>query len=381
MPAVLRVPKSSPTWILASASQIAALARSGTAWTNMKAHADETLTGVKLWDPSDRTSTKILACALVSVGYKYISAVDSVTAETYRAKCQAALELIPPQLTAGPFYGDTIHGIARNITPLVLAADIIGWDDDAKLATFEGFCSSLLGTIAEEEPDADPAVEFDAFVAGDGLSIPAVHESLADANGTYAGAARVALSLFLRDRTHLERAHTVWQGWLGDTSQYDGFTFGGSRNDLTWQDDTAEPRGINPLDAESNDGLARDFDGIIPEAQRDAGTYPTKWLSKSDEPFNALQGAVTAAIMLSRARYKPWESSSEALKRAVAWLASVNTQEFDDSVNGGDDAWMAWVIDSVYSTTYVSSQSLTNPTTPGKCLSYTDWLTANANWP
>lgn len=381
MPAILRVPKTSPTWLLASASQIAALARSGTAWTNMKAHADETLTGVKLWDPADRTSTKILACALVSVGYKYIATVDPTTAETYRAKCQAALELIPPQLTAGPFYGDTIHGIARNITPLVLAADIIGWDDDTKLATFTSFCSTLLGTVPEEDLDADPVVEFDAFIAGDGRSIPSLHEELADAQGSYAGAARVALALFLRDRTHAERADAVLQGWLGDTSKYNGFTFGGSRNDLTWQDDTAAPRGVNPASALSNDGLARNFDGIIPEAQRDAGTYPTKWLSKSDEPFNALQGAITSAILLSRAGFTPWTYSGEALKRAVVWLASVNTQEFDDSVNGGDDAWMAWVIDSIYSTTYVSSQSITNPTTAGKCLAYTDWLTANANWP
>lgn len=381
MPAVLRIPRNAPVWMLTSASQVAQCARSGTAWTNMKAHADETLTGVKLWDPTDRTSTKILACALVYAGYQYISAVDTVTAETYRAKAQAALELIPAQLTDGPFYGDTIHGIARNITPLVLAANIIGWDDNTKLATFTNFCSTLLGSIAEEDPDADPAVTFDAFAAGDDLSIPSCHETYADANGCYAGAARAALAIFLRDQAHIDRVVTVFRGLLGDSSAYDGFTFGGAREDLTWQDDTSNPVGINPSSALSNDGLSRNFDGIIPDAQRDAGTYPTKWLSKSDEPFNALQGIVTTALLLARARYTTWDYSSEAIKRAVVWLASVNSQEFDDSVNGGDDAWMAWLIDRIYSTTYVSSQSISNPTTAGKCMSYTDWLTANTNWP
>lgn len=371
MPLVQRAPGTSPVWLWISPGQVSQCSRSGTAWTNLKADADRTYSPV-LWDQDDKGDTYILAGALVYMAYKHIATVDLVTAEVYRAKVQAGIEAAMPQLLSGPIVDDTALPLVRNVTPLVIAGSIIDWDSQAALDAFTAWCRSLLGTSSTPPFSG-------AFVAGDGRSISSTHEDRPNNWGTHAGAARLALAIFLREWTHVARCEAVFRGWLGEVNQYAGFQWG---SDTSWHSGAPSVKiGVNPSGAVSPDGLARVFDGILPDDQRRVGPYPTQWGQKSNYTYEALQGIVTQAVLLARQGRTPWSWSSEAIRRAFNWLSTTNSQLFTDAVNGTDDYWMAWILDRVYGTTYVSSQSIPSPTSPGKSMGYADWTIGSPNWP
>ena len=142
--------------------------------------------------------------------------------------------------------------------------------------------------------------------------------------GTHAGASRIAVALYLGDNAELDRAATVFHGWLGNRSAYAGFTYG----DLAWQSDKASPVGINPVGATIQ---GHNVDGAEPEELRRAGgfTWPP---GKTDYAWEGLQGALVQAQLLTRAGIPAWEWESKALLRAanflygLVWSAAVHAQ-------------------------------------------------------
>lgn len=307
---------------------IKTLAAEGTAWTNVFQAAQNNTDSPKLSDQNDKTDTDVLAKAFVWAN----------TGEAkYRDEVMVAIENV-----MGTEVGAGILAIVRNITGYVIAAKLV----------------DLEPTLAQTFKDWLVALRQKVFIgAGPSLSIISCNETRPNNFGTHAGAARIAIAAYLEDTTDLNRAITVFKGWLGDRSAYAGFTYG----DLSWQCDPAAPVGINPAGCTK---AGENIDGVLPDDQRRGGSF-TWPPPKENYVYEALQGAVLQAELLAGMGYAAWDWSDKAILRAFKWLYNVANFPAES-----DDDWLPHIINSVYGTTFLA----TSPTSPGKAFGWADWL-------
>jgi hypothetical protein len=304
--------------ILIGRERLMSLPTAGAAWQAMVAEADA-FSGVSLADQEDPNDIRLLAWALVTV-----------RTDGDQAPIHEALAAVPGTEDGG----DTL-ALGRNLVSVVLAADLVGYRDEA----FVSWLRELRGE------DLDGRTLIDA------------HEDRPNNWGTHAGASRIAADLYLGDAADLARAAAVFRGWLGDRGSYSDFTYG----DLDWQADPNAPIGINPVGA-SIDG--RNVDGVLPDDQRRAGgfTWPPQ---QENYVYEALQGALLQAELLSRVGYPAFDWSDQALLRAYTWL---HTEA--DFPAEADDTWQIPLVNVRYGTDFPVS----SPTRPGKNFGFTDWL-------
>jgi len=241
--------------------------------------------------------------------------------------------------------GGRTLALGRNLVAYVIAADLIG--------------------LREFSASKDTA--FRVWLADvrtktlDGKTLISTNEERPNNWGTHAGASRVAADLYLGASSDLARAAVVFKGWLGDRSAYSGFKFG----DLSWQADRSNPVGVNPVGATIQ---GHNVDGVLPDDQRRGGgfTWPPP---KENYVWEALQGALVEAQLLSRAGYPAWEWQDRALLRAVTWL-----HEQAKYPAGGDDSWQPWLVNAAYGTAFPAGSA-----SPGKNMGWTDWTHATAS--
>jgi hypothetical protein len=324
-------PSAAPTslsGIWMSRTELARLPMSGSAWSHLKAAADASLGTPNIADQDSKHDTSTLSVALV-----YARSGDGM----YRAKAANAI-----MAAIGTERGGRTLALGRNLVSYVIAADLID-----------------LGRY-----DAGMDHRFRAWLAAvrtetlDGKTLISTHELRSNNWGTHAGASRVAADLYLGDKADLVRAAQVFKGWLGDRTAYAGFNYG----DLSWQADPHTPVGINPKGATRN---GRPIDGVLPDDQRRAGGFfwPPQ---KENYVWEALQGAVVQAELLSRAGYDAWNWSDKALLRAINWEYSVNNFPAQ-----GDDTWEIYIVNHAYGTSFPTSGAST-----GKNMGWTDWTYA-----
>lgn len=314
-----------------SSAELASLPTSGPAWERVRRAAEGSLGRPDVADQNSDHDVNTLAVALVA------ARLDS---DPLRGKARDAIIA-----AIGSESGGRTLALARNLPGYVIAADLIG-----------------LGSF-----DRSADEEFRSWLRDvrtrplDGRTLVSTHEQRPNNWGTHAGAARIAAALYLDDRADLDRAATVFRGWLGDRDAYAGFRYGG---DLSWQADGARPVGINPTGS-TLDG--HDVDGVLPDDQRrsDSFTWPPP---EANYVWGALQGAVVQAELLSRAGYDSWEWSDRALLRAVQWLHRPHFDGRSAFVAAGDDAWIPWLVNDAYGSTYPAGA-----TSPGKNMGWTDW--------
>jgi hypothetical protein len=305
-----------------SVEEIKQLPMEGAAWDNLVTWASKPAAAPNLSNQDDRNDVTALAKALYY-------------ARTGQRRDEVVQMLRQAKGTEYP--GDTL-GIARGVLPLVLAADLINFREDAEwLAWFSG-----LRTWAN--PDR-------------GYSLVSMHEKRPNNWGTHSGAGRIAMDFFLTDKNDLLRAGTVFQGYLGATDKYAGFVYG---DDLSWQYDPAHPVGVNPADVRRGDVL---LDGILPDDMRRGGSFPTIGTAGISYTYEALQGIVMQAELLHRHGYPAFEWEDQAVLRAFKRI-------YQEAPPTGDDAWEVYIINKRYGTTY----STTSPVQPGKSMGFTDWL-------
>jgi hypothetical protein len=105
-------------------------------------------------------------------------------------------------------------------------------------------------------------------------------------------------------------------------------------------------------------------DGILPDDMRRGGSRPTIGDAGQMYTWEALQGALLQAELLSRRGYSAWGWQDKAILRAFSKITSLGYPAV------GDDSWQPWLINKRYGTAF------TAPTTtyPGKSFGYTDWL-------
>lgn len=314
---------TSSDYILISRAALMARPTSGTSWTTLKKWADKPVAVPNLSDQNDQDDVVALAKAMVFAR----TGVDH-----YRTEAIAMLKSAKGTELAGGSLAE-----ARNVAPLALAADFAGWHD----ATWTSW---LAGLRTWKNPDR-------------GYSLITIHAQRPNNWGTHSGASRIAVDLYIGDRTDLAKAAAVFSGWAGDRSMYAGFKYG----ELSWQANPAAPVGVDPVGARV-DGM--NVDGILPDDMRRGGSATTVGADGVSYTWEALQGALLQATLLRRAGYEAFSWGDQALRRAVVRMYALGHPA------AGDDDWQPWLVNSVYGTHFATAAS----THPGKAFGFADWL-------
>ncbi|MCI0395016.1 MAG: alginate lyase family protein, partial [Chloroflexi bacterium] len=304
--------------------ELAALPTSGPAWENLLAGAAEDTGEPRLRNQDDDTDVYVLAKALV-----YARTGD----EEYRAEVLEAIEA-----AMGTEERGRTLALGRNLVSYVIAADLVNLPADPALdGLFHRWLRSLLMAELSDR------------------TLRSTHEERPNNWGSHAGAARVAIALYLGDDVELAQAARVFKGYLGDRDAYADFQYG----ELWWQADPLHPVGINPPGAMLNGHL---IGGAQPEEMRRGG--PFQWPpEETGYPWEALQGAIVQAQLLYRAGYNTWEWQDQALRRAAQFLYDLGWPPT------GDDEWQPWLLNYAYGPTFPA----TTPARPGKNMGWTDW--------
>ncbi len=313
--------------MIATAADIAKLPTSGVAWTNLKKAADESAGTPDLSNQDSNNDVLVLAKALVYARTKIAS---------YRTTVLTNLKAV-----VGTEVGGRSISVGRGLPAYIIAADLISlptYQPTFDAGTFKPWLRKLLS----EDLQGDTLVS--------------THNLRPNNWGTHAGAARIAIAIYLGDALQLKRAATVFHGFLGDRASYHGFDFGA---DLSWQCSVTAPVGIDAGCVKNGINL----DGAIPDEMRRGASLqwppvPTSY------PWELMQGAVLQAELLQRAGYAAWSWSNKALLRAARFLYRAGWPA------DANDDWQPWLLDYRYGTTFRKAGA----THFGKNYGWSDWL-------
>jgi Alginate lyase len=311
-------PEPAGRFLIIDRARLLELPTSGRAWDNLRSWASQTATP-NIADQDDKSDTRTLAKAL-----------SAVRTDTGLDEVRSILARVP-----GTERGGRTLALGRGLGAYVLAADLVGYRDPAFVAWVDSVRTETL----------------------DGRTLISTHEVRPNNWGTHAGASRIAADLYLGDEDDLERAATVFRGWLGERDRYAGFKYG----DLSWQADPAHPVGVNPFRA-TRDGF--DLDGVLPDDLRRGGSFPTIGAAGISYTWEAMQGVMLATLLLRRNGYPNvilWADA--AVRRAYARSDRLATPT-------SDDEWQPWVANELFGDGYPAKFGAT----PGKGFGFTDWL-------
>lgn len=313
-------------WI--SREEIARLPVHGPAWETVLEAARRPLPPPDLADQDSNCDVLVLARALVHA---------RTGAAELREEVLEAIEHVMGSEAEG-----NVLALARNVPGYVIAADLVDLPPPLE-RDFRAWLRKLPGRSLQ------------------GRTLEDVHERRPNNWGTHAGGARAVIARYLGDDKELARVARVFRGWLGERDSYDRFEFGA----LDWQADPACPVGVNPAGA-TKEGHC--VDGVLPDDQRRGGEL--RWPPpKENYVYEALQGALLQAVVLSRAGYDPWEWGERALLRAFLWLEGVA-----DYPAEGDDGWQPSVINHFYGIDLEEDPRAR----PGKNVGWTPWTLGSA---
>jgi hypothetical protein len=322
--------------------------------------------------------------------------------------------LLIEQVVATPYpVGGSALRPGRNLLSYVLAASTI------ELAELDPLLE--LGFRAWIERVA----ELDRW-SGDGVSAGTFRdyqEQRPNNVGLVVGAARIAVDAYLggeRHARHLLAAQRVFRGFLGDDGAYEfpRGAFGGGVNDNSWQSesDPDEHEGVAPLGARIPHGTGLDVDGCLPEEMRrlgaldclscgvvpsllcynaadtrDGGVPPG--FSATGYPWEALQGLVMQAYLLSRTGFDAFGWEDAAVERAHRFLFVTYglrpqdtwndaTQSDDPACCDGvsergevDDTWVPHILEALRDPGFLDESNLVYGGRPGKNCGFADWWT------
>jgi len=319
--------------ILVSKAEIMALPMAGAAWSRLLVWASKSIsTTAMLSNQDSAANVTTLACAIVAVR-KGDAAM--------RSKVITALKALKGQSL------DRALALGREIGAYAIASDIVGATDLEVGYDQKAF---YLGKTTQA-------------TTGGPSSLLACAKQRPNNWGTHAMGALAVIYAKYGTAAQLDELYKIVKGWLGDRAAYAGFTYG----DKSWQFDANAPVGVNKKGA-TKQGV--NIDGVLPDDQRRAGPFTTGDIPNENYVYEALQGALLAALVLERTGRKVASLSDEALYRAYRWLVDVNKFPVE-----GDDTWEPWALRKLYPA-HAGQVTLPSSSTPGKNLGYTDWLYA-----
>src|SRR6185503_10224938 len=316
--------------LIINQAELASRPTSGAAWQAMVDVARGPLGLADLTDQNNQHGVRVLATAFVA------ARLDDVT---LRAKAAAGIMSAVGTERVGA--GNSTLALGRQLSAYVLAADIIDLSGSND-STFRSWLSAIRTRVLGGHSIWDSLVR--------------THEYSANNWGAFAGASRIAASLYLGDSADVARAAAVFRGFVGDRTAYAGFRDFGS-DPLTWACSTP----INPACTKS--GI--DVDGAILEDISRGGSL--RWPpgdSGQSYTLESLQGLVLQAELLSRAGYDSWNWSNKALARAARMVS-----RFSGWNQSSVSKHVPWLLNKRY--------GLGLPTTAagmGRGFGFTDWL-------
>jgi hypothetical protein len=207
-------------------------------------------------------------------------------------------------------------------------------------------------------------------------SIVRTHEDSTNNWGAFAGASRIAASLYLGDSADVARAATVVRGFLGDRTAYASFRGQVDASlyptEAVWACSAASAEFVPVNGPCTRDGI--DLDGaIVSDIWRDEDglAWPLPRGSAGiSYTLESLQGLIVQLELLSRAGYPDaWEWSDGALRR----IGDLIDRNAADGGQGWDTSSVSrhvpWLLNARLGTSYP-----TEPAGFGRLFGYTDWL-------
>lgn len=290
---------SSGVWL--SEAEIDALPTSGPAWEQVRDAASGYGGGqAVLSDNNGDHDVQTLAAALVA---------ERLENAGLRARVHSALSTVPNASL------NRVLELARSIPPYVAAADITGYRNPA----FEAGLRRLL------------TVPLDGHSGGDNLLQTA---QLSPNNwGTMARAAVSIIAAYLHDRGLLQEMGRAQREFLGESVSPERLSY----DETSWHASPSNPAGVNRPGARIS---GCNVDGVLPEDQRRTGEF-TCPAPQGSYPWEGLQGAVVAGVVLERAGVVDFNAGSSALTRAARWLSGPNHNPAE-----GDDCYQTWLLNS-----------------------------------
>jgi hypothetical protein len=350
-------PNSAQPGIIISQSEILALPRDNR-YTAVKNIAYGLWGTPTLANQDDKTGLQVLAGALISVRDNDVNLRNKTK--------NAIMSIIGTESDTGA----RVLSVGRNLGPFIFAADII--DLKNNYPSDDQTFRSWLNTMRTKN------------IGGHSrwVTLTQTHENGANNWGTFAGASRIAASIYLNDTRDVERAANVFRAWLGERSYYPpdapGFDEDGDGDndyfqhqaststmsfDLNWEC-PGKWTAVNPNCDKfvPNIGATKNLNGVIVEDMVRGGTlqWPPIY---TGYPWEALQGVFVQAELLYRRGYDSYSWGNQALKRAMNFhmnLGWTQSTVFH---------YVPWMANYRYNTNYS-----TLPSTSGRVFSYGDWL-------
>jgi hypothetical protein len=335
-------------YLLMPRAELMSLPTSGAAWDALKTTADSDWGAPDLCNQDVKHGTLALSGALV-----FARTGDSTYATKTHKAIMAAIGT--EQSTC------SILSIGRQLGAYVLAADFIklgGTDGD----TFRTWLSAMRTRTFTDHPRWQ--------------TIVGTHQDSANNWGSFAGASRIAASLYLGDGADVAQAASVLRGFLGDRSAWDQFRGQGDTNDMltdtvrAWACDPSATGFVPVNPACTSAGVNLDGAIVNDVSRDDLGlTWPVG-PTGIGYTLESLQGLVLQAELLYRNGYPSvWGWSNNAIERA-ARLVSRNGAVGGTTWNTASvNYYVPWVLNYRY--------GLDLPTKParyGRIFGYTDWL-------
>jgi hypothetical protein len=335
-------------YLLMPRTELLSLPTSGSAWDSLKTVADSSWGTPDLCDQDRKHGTQALAGALVYA--------RTGTATYYTKTRNAIMSAIGTERS-----DCTILSIGRQLGAYVLAANFIklgGSDDD----TFRTWLSAMRTRTFTGHPRWQTLV--------------GTHADSANNWGAFAGASRIAASLYLGDSADVAQAAAVLRGFLGDRSAWSGFRGQGDSNGTltdtvrVWACDSSADGFVPVNPACTRLGINLDG-GIVNDVSRDdlGLTWPVG-PTGIGYTLESLQGLVVQTELLYRNGFSgAWGWSNAALHREANLVtrngAAGGTTWNTASVN----QYVPWILNFRYGLNLPTRQA-----GYGRVFGYTDWL-------
>ena len=331
-------------YILLPRSELMALPTSGPAWAYIVETASAQWPPPDFNDQDNQTNSLALAAALV-----YARTDDAAMRLKARDAIMAAIPTFDGDLESG-------LGPLRQSSGWVLAADFVDLEGSDE-AAFRDFIERVLTQRTGTH--------------GRWYDVVTTHNDAANNWGGWAGAARIAASLYLGLDTE-DAANTV-RGFLGDRGSWAEFL--GQKDRLpddvaSWACD-ASPAGFTPVNGPCTiSGI--NLDGAIPADISRGSDRLTEPPSRTGIMYTheTLAGYVLQAELLYRNGYPDiYEVRSQALRRMADFISRSEAAGGPGWNPGRVQYHVPWLLNGRYGTSYP-----TVPAEHGRSFGYTDWL-------
>jgi hypothetical protein len=330
-------------YLLMSRSALLARPVTGSAWAYMVDTAQQSLGPANLCDQHAIHHLRTLAAALV---YARTGAAN------YGTKARAGVMNAIGTSVVG--CDDATLALGRQLAAYVMAADFAGLSG-ANDTAFRSWLSTIRTKI----------------LGGHSIWNSLEHTHLESQNnwGAFAGASRIAASLYLGDASDVSQASRITRGFLGDRSAYAGFDAQLSSAALSWTC-TGSQSSYTPVNPACTRGGINVDGAVVADISRGGSLRWPPGSTGVEYQIESIQGLGLQVELLYQNGYTDaWDWSSQALKRMGA-VVTRSRASGGLGWNGTQAArQMPWLLNLRYGTNIPTAAAGL-----GRAIGFSDWL-------